>query len=272
MTLYPELQTNNEAFYLMSRVSIVIPVFNEGGKVSDAIKRIRGVIESYLRDYELLLVNDGSTDDTLTVLNELASNDQQRHIRVLSYPKNSGKGYAVRYGVSHSQGDVVIYLDGDLDISPDLIKEYIEKLNTYDLVIASKRHPSSDVTVPTSRLLLSRAFNFIVNMATGIHQTDTQVGLKVGKGDIMRRIFSNVNINRYAFDVELFTIASVLQLKVQEMPVVMKIDRQFNIKEIVNMFVDVTRICYKHKILQMYQKELPVSLPARVENNSSHYQ
>ena len=79
------------------------------------------------------------------------------HIRVLSYTPNRGKGYAVRQGVLHSHGDAVMFLDGDLDISPDSIKEYyVERLSTSDLVIASKRHPKSSVTIPRSRAFLSR--------------------------------------------------------------------------------------------------------------------
>jgi len=77
----------------------------------------------------------------------------------------------------------------------------------------------------------------------------------VGNGDIMRAIFRNMRINRYAFDVELFTISSIMHLKVQEMPVVMKIDRKFNLKEIIRMFVDVARISYKYIITHYYQYE-----------------
>jgi hypothetical protein len=87
----------------------------------------------------------------------------------------------------------------------------------------------------------------------GIAQSDTQTGLKVGKGDIMRTIFGSVSVNRYAFDVELLTIASILQLKVQEMPVIMKIDRRFNTRQIVNMFLDVARIWYKYRIAHRYE-------------------
>ena len=90
-------------------------------------------------------------------------------------------------------------------------------------------------------------------MATGIPQKDTQAGFKVGNGEIMRTIFRNMRVNRYAFDVELFTISSIMRLKVQEMPVVMKIDRKFNIKEIIRMFVDVARISYKYRIAHHYQ-------------------
>jgi hypothetical protein len=143
-------------------------------------------------------------------------------------------------------------LDGDLDISPDLIKDYVERLSTSDLVIASKWHPESSVKIPRSRAFLSRAFHLLIKMAIGIAQTDTQAGFKVGKGDIMRTIFRNVSVNRYAFDVELLTIASILRLRVQEMPVIMKIERRFNTKEIVNMFLDVTRIWYKYRIAHRY--------------------
>jgi hypothetical protein len=75
----------------------------------------------------------------------------------------------------------------------------------------------------------------------------------VGNGEIMRRMFRDVNVHRYAFDVELFTLASILHLKVHEMPVMMKIDRRFKIKEIVNMFLDVTRIWYNYRIAHRYQ-------------------
>jgi hypothetical protein len=77
-----------------------------------------------------------------------------------------------------------MFLDGDLNISPDSIKDYIEKLRTYDLVIASKRHSKSIVTIPKSRAFLSRAFNLLVKMAIGIPQKDTQVGFKVENREI----------------------------------------------------------------------------------------
>lgn len=256
MTLSPELETNNSPSPQTARVSVVIPVFNQQGKIAYSLQKITEVIESYFRDYELIVVNDGSTDDTLTTLKYLMSIDQQKHLRILSYTPNRGKGYAVRQGILHSRGEVVMFLDGDLDISPDLIKDYVEKLGTYDLVIASKRHPGSNVTVPTSRRVMSRAFNLIVNLATGISQSDTQAGFKVGKGDMMRTIFRSVNVNRYAFDIELFTIASVLRYKVHEMPVIMKIDRRFKLKDIVRMSIDLIKIAYKYRISHHYQNIL----------------
>ncbi len=160
----------------------------------------------------------------------------------ISYSLEKTK-HAVRQGVLQSHRDAVIFLDGNLHISPDSIKDYyVERLRTSDLVIASKRHPKSSIIIPTPRAFLSRAeqsINLLIRMATGMLQKDTQARLKVGNGEIMCTIFRNASVNRYAFDVELFIIASIRYLKVQEMPVVIKIDRQFKTNEIVNMFVDI---------------------------------
>jgi dolichol-phosphate mannosyltransferase len=269
MTLSPQIVTRERTFPIPT-LSLIIPVFNQQNKITFSIEKIKQAVESAFSDYELIVVNDGSTDNTLTILKDITTTDPR--IRVLSYTPNRGKGYAVRHGVLHSQGEAVIFLDGDLDISPDFIKDYVERLSTSDLVIASKRHPESNVRIPRSRAFLSRAFNLFIRVATGIPQKDTQAGFKVGNGEKMRTIFKNSSINRYAFDVELFTIASIMHLKVQEMPVIMKIDRQFNMKEIVNMFVDVTRICYRHKVLHTYEKEMAAHLSVKLEHDGTQYQ
>jgi dolichol-phosphate mannosyltransferase len=249
MTLSPQMASNGLSI-AEPTISVIIPVYNQQTKISYSLKKIKQVVESAFNTYELIVVNDGSIDNTLDVVRVLALTDQ--HIQVVSYTPNRGKGYAVRQGVLHSHGDVVMFLDGDLDISPDSIKDYVEMLSTADLVIASKRHPGSNINIPRSRAFLSRVFNLLTKVATGIPQKDTQAGFKVGNGEIMRIIFRNVTVNRYAFDVELLTIASILHLNVQEMPVVMKIDRQFSMKEIVNMFMDVIRISYKRRITHHY--------------------
>jgi dolichol-phosphate mannosyltransferase len=247
MTLSPEkIVIGKRRSISESRISLIIPIFNQGTKISYSLEKIKQAVELAFSNYELIVVNDGSTDDTLTILKDVAMRDE--HVHIISYTPNRGKGYAVRQGVLHSHGDAVIFLDGDLDISPDLVKDYVEGLSTSDLVIASKRHPDSSVRIPRSRAFLSRAFNLLIKVTLGIAQRDTQAGLKVGRGDVMRTVFRNVSVNRYAFDVELLTIASILHLKVQEMPVIMKIDRRFNTKEIVNMFLDVTRIWYKYRV------------------------
>ena len=165
MILSPKTENKLETTRRTS-LSIIIPVYNQQSKVSFSLERIRQVVESLYTDYEMIVVNDGSTDNTLSILKRVAMTDP--YLYVISYTPNRGKGYAVKQGVLHSHGQAVMFLDGDLDISPDLIRDYVEKLRTADLVIASKRHPGSCVRIPTSRAFLSRAFNLIIRVATNI--------------------------------------------------------------------------------------------------------
>jgi dolichol-phosphate mannosyltransferase len=246
----PILNRNNlvksdksESTHIMDHISIIIPVFNEEAKISAVLKSISEFLKPDFQNYEIILINDGSEDNTLKISLEAQRLDS--HIKVLSYGKNRGKGYAVRQGVLNSIGDIVIFLDGDLDISHKHISDYIKHLGAYDLVIASKTHPLSVVTAPVIRKFLSRMFNLIVRLLLGITMKDTQSGLKVGRGLALRTIFENMFTNRYAFDVELLVIASRQGLKIKELPITITLDCLFNVREAVRMFLDILRIAYK---------------------------
>jgi dolichol-phosphate mannosyltransferase len=245
--------------------SIVIPVYNQERNVSRAISKVKEtLVSSGLSDYEIVVVDDGSTDDTLQVLQKERSVDQ--HITVVSYTPNRGKGFAVKRGILHSHGKVAMFFDGDLNISTRMIRDYLTNSRKTNLIIASKRHPQSKVDVPTSRRFLSRIFNLIVQVCVGICVHDTQAGLKAGDGDLLRTIFSRMRVNRYAFDVELLTIASILKLDVQEMPVDLKIDRKFKLKDIARMLIDVMKISYRYRVAHSYQKEFMMT-EAHVEEH-----
>jgi glycosyltransferase involved in cell wall biosynthesis len=193
--------TKNAVFRL---ISLIIPVFNQGAKISDPLKKI--------------------------------------------------KKHAVRQGIPYLQGHTVMFLDCDLYIIPDSIEYYyIERLITSDLVVTSNRHPKSGITISRSHTFLTRVFNPIIRIAANIAQQETQAGFKLGYWDIMRTTFRNANVNRYGLNKELFTVVSILHLKVQKMLVEMKIDRQFNTNEIVNTLVDV-----KHKFF-IYTKSITLT-------------
>ena len=235
-------------------ISVIIPVYNQEKAVSTSLTRIKRILDSLSTSYELIVVNDGSRDDTLQILQrEQASNPL---LKIVSYDKNMGKGYAVRKGILESNGHLVLFTDGDLDISPDTITEYVGQLAQCDLVIASKRHPQSRVIAPTSRKFLSRAFNLVVRILTGISIKDTQSGLKAGNGPALRAIFKLMLVKRYAFDVELLTIASLLKMQIKEMPVEINLDRKFKVKDIARMFMDVLAISYRYRVLKWYQNQL----------------
>ena len=233
-------------------ISVIIPLYNEESNISSILHHIKSILSETLLDYELIVINDGSTDKTHSVL--LEEQKLENRVKILSYPKNKGKGHAVKMGVLNSRGDVVCFLDGDLDISPTEIKNYIKELDGSDLVIASKAHQLSVVTAPILRKMLSKLFNIFVRLAVGIKIKDTQSGLKIGNGDALRRIFNIMLVKRYAFDVEMLAIASRLDLKIKESPIRISLNSPFRLREIVNMFVDVLGISYRLRIIRFYQQ------------------
>jgi glycosyltransferase involved in cell wall biosynthesis len=239
---------------IRAHISVVIPVHNQEKTISVLLSRIKGILNSTLRSYEIVVVNDGSFDNTFGILQNEEKSDP--YVKVISYIPNRGKGYAVKTGVMHSSGNIVIFVDGDLDISHAKIKDYIAELENCDLVVASKRHPHSKVNAPLSRKFLSRMFNVLVRIAIGLKVKDTQSGLKAGKGAALRTIFRIMLVKRYAFDVELLTIASALNLKIKEMPIEINLDHNFKVQDIAKMLLDVTTITYRYKIKRWYHKQI----------------
>ena len=237
-----------------AQISVVIPVHNQERQISALLTKIKQILNSTLQRYEIVVVNDGSYDNTLQILQREELIDPC--IKIISYMPNRGKGHAVKTGVMQASGSIVIFVDGDFDISHSKIKEYIDELKNCDLVIASKRHPQSKVYAPLSRKFLSRMFNLLVRLAIGIKIKDTQSGLKAGTGPALRTIFSVMLVKRYAFDVELLTIASTMNLSIRELPIEIKLDHTFKIQDIAKMVLDVTAISYRHRIRRWYERQL----------------
>ncbi len=209
--------------------------------------------------YEIIVVNDGSTDGTRNIVSRISSFDET--IRLISYSINMGKGYAIKQGVLHSRGKYVMFLDGDGEISTDVLSKYLEHMATADIVIASKYHPLSVVNGPTSRRFLSKCFHLFVKLMLGIKVSDTQVGLKGGNGDRFRKIFQRVMVNRYAFDAEMLAVAGIMGLKVDELPVKIDLDKSFKKKEIVKMALDILGVAFRLRVVKWYQNNMEKQRP-----------
>ena len=239
----------------MIDISIIMPVYNLEKHISNSLKTIKHVLDSSFPSYELVVVNDGSHDGTLHVLENEVSLDAR--VRVISYMQNQGKGYAIKMGVRHSSGKIIAFVDGDLEVSPNVLREYVNELKSSDVVVASKRHPLSKRNFPKSRRFLSWTFNLVVRISLGIKVKDTQTGLKLGTATVMRKIFGIMLIKRFAFDVELLTIATALDLRIKELPIeVNSTSHGMKVREILRMFLDVGAISYRFRIIRWYQRQL----------------
>jgi glycosyltransferase involved in cell wall biosynthesis len=240
----------------MSQVelSFVIPAYNEASFIEDTLSTIDAIIEDRHIPYEILVVDDGSSDGTLVNARRYAK--RNGHVRVVSYSQNAGKGFAVKTGFMHANGNVVVFADSDMEIDLGTISRYLEELRHGDIVIASKRHADSRIDVPLSRRILSECFNSLVRLLTGVPLKDTQSGLKAMKKRAFIDIIPRLAVKRYAFDVELLAVADLYGLKIVEMPVNIKLAAKFKPREMWHMFLDVLGIAYRLRVIHWYQRQI----------------
>jgi dolichol-phosphate mannosyltransferase len=240
----------------MSQValSFVMPAYNEEDSIEFALGTLDNVVKDKQLPYEIVVVDDGSKDKTrLKAMTYASSNG---HVRVVSYNKNEGKGYAIKTGFMQTSGEVVVFADSDMDVDLDTVTSYIEALQHGDIVIASKWHPQSVVKMPIIRRILSHGFNILVRLMTGAKLRDTQAGLKAIRKSAFKDVFPRLAVKRYAFDVELLTVASLCGLRVVEMPVNLKMQALFSFREIWKMFVDLLGIAYRLRVTRWYQRPI----------------
>jgi glycosyltransferase involved in cell wall biosynthesis len=240
----------------LNALSFVIPAYNEEATIEGMLGNLEEVVKSSKLSYEIIVVNDGSLDRTLK--RAIAYASRNGHVKVVSYSSNEGKGYALREGFMKTNGEVVIFADGDMDIDLKLVSSYVEALRTGDIVIASKWHPQSVVKMPVARRLLSHCFNVMVRFLTGVRLKDTQAGLKAIKKSAFEDVFPRLAVKRFAFDAELLAVANLCGLKVVEMPVNLTMRGLFSPKEVWQMLIDLLGITYRLRVTRFYQRSNPV--------------
>ncbi len=235
-------------------VSIVMPAYNEEDSVSDAIEQVRSRLDSSGLTYEIILVDDGSNDGTRQAAERLQDGSA---LKVIGYDMNEGKGHALLFGANAARGDFLVFMDSDLEVSPSRLSDLVGSLKEADFAIASKRHPHSRVQSPPTRIFLSIGFNILVRLLTGVDVTDTQSGLKAMRTDSFRKASKLLSVKRYAFDVELLTVANLLGMKVAEFPVDIKLSVSgFKPSSMLTMFVDVLGIAYRLRLTGWYAKKI----------------
>lgn len=188
-------------------VSIVVPVFNEADNIVSNLDLLISEIEDVLPQFEIIVVSDGSTDET----NLKVVSFRHPGIQLVATPENKGKGHAVRTGFQKAKGHYILFIDGGMELHPQEIRIFVGLINLYkaDIVIGSKRHPQSRVDYPWYRKFLSFLFQLIVRSLFNIDVTDTQVGIKIFRRPVLEAILPHLEINRYGFDLELLSLAKV---------------------------------------------------------------
>jgi len=236
----------------VGRISIVMPAYNVEDDIVEAISEVRGVLEKITDDYEIIVVNDGSTDDTARRVEGVMDG----HVKIVNHSVNMGKGAAVKTGVRYASGDYTILLDADRDIDVRNMMQYIKALREYDVVIGSKRHPKSIYQAPTLRKILSVGYNILVKALLGIRVGDTQTGFKAFKTKYLKMMMNVIVVKRYSWDAEALAIANMLKLKIAEAPVYIRQEKLFKFKDAVNMLIELLGIVYRLRVIKWYQKNI----------------
>lgn len=203
----------------LDAISIVVPAFNESRRIGATLRRISEYGRNHLGQFEIVVVDDGSTDDTAEVARSLA--DDVNHLRVLSNPGNRGKGYSVRTGALAARHPYVLLSDADLSTPIEEVERLAEKASPQAIVIASRGLPESRLEVRQAwyREHMGKVFNAIVRSLLLPGIADSQCGFKLFGRDVVDAVFPRLATERFAFDVELLARALRQGFEVHEVPV-----------------------------------------------------
>ena len=203
-------------------LSIVIPVYNEERRVGEALRRIQAFMQHKKLDWEILVSDDGSSDNTQSIVEAAIKKRADQKIRFLSAPYNQGKGAAVKRGMLEASGKWLLMTDVDLSAPIKEVDRLIAALNDgADVAIGSRaiRENGCDVQQSFIRKFSGRVFNWITQSFFLRGFLDTQCGFKCFKAEAAKELFRNQTLNGFCFDVEILYLANQKKFRIKEVPV-----------------------------------------------------
>lgn len=244
--------------YLKEKVSVIMPAHNEADHIASSIEETIRTFDDFGCDYEIIVVDDGSTDSTYQELEKVASRCDR--VLIKRNRVNYGKGRALKRGFRSATGGWVVFLDSDMDLHPGQIQTFfnIMSLDDADIVIGSKRHPNSQLNYPWHRRVISFVYFSLIKLLFGLPIHDTQTGLKLFKYGVLEKIFPKILIKRFAYDLEILVNAHRLGYKIVEAPVVLDSQRRFGrigLRAIYDTWWETMAVFFRTYILRHYDRK-----------------
>ncbi|MBU1125453.1 MAG: glycosyltransferase [Candidatus Omnitrophica bacterium] len=242
---------------IKGKISIVMPAYNEADHIVFGVEETIKTFEEFGCPWELIVIDDGSTDATYELLQGLTQKYPQLIIKRNS--SNIGKGAAIRKSVHFITGEYVVFIDADLDLHPLQVQTLFDimRLDNSDVVIGSKLHPNSVVKYPLQRRIISYAYYFLVRLLFNLPCHDTQTGLKLFKAEVARKVFPRILVKKFAFDLEILVNAHHLGYTITEAPIVLSPKRRYGrigIDSVISTFLDTLAVFYRMYILHYYDR------------------
>ncbi|MBQ9745767.1 MAG: glycosyltransferase [Clostridia bacterium] len=239
------------------KISLVIPMYNEMSIVDEAAATFSGYLAARFDEWELIFVDDGSTDGCGKAITQ---NWDEENIKLISYQPNRGKGYAVRQGMLAATGDIIIFTDCDNAYGTAVIGQMIKRfmLSDADIIVGSRNMSKSGYDGYTFlRRVASKTYIRLINLIAGFgkyHLSDSQCGFKGFRREAAKKIFANCEVDRFAFDLEAIMIGGKCGYKFAQMPVKIIHHRESKVnvwKDAVRMIGDVRRMKKRIKKLEI---------------------
>ncbi len=206
----------------MKKISIIIPAFNEESRIEKTLDSIPEKMGEF--HLEIIIVDDGSTDKTVEIIKKHYSN--KKNLKILSHPKNKGKGGAIKTGMLYSTSDFALYMDADNATTIDHLKKFLKKMEESDIVIGSRVLEESKIVrqQPFYKRFLGKSGNFLIRKILRLSIYDTQCGFKLFNRNAIDLIFPECSCMGWGIDFEILKIAESKNLRVSEVPVVWEDD------------------------------------------------
>lgn len=205
------------------KLSIVVPAYNEAARLGASLRKIVTYLKAQPGESEVIVVDDGSTDDTATVAEQNLADAGSVVTRVIRYDENRGKGHAARTGLLAATADIAVFSDADLSTPITETPKLVDPIRNgeCDLTFGSRALDRRLIGVhqPWRREQGGRVFNLIVRLVTGLPFWDTQCGFKAFRMNVCRPLIEAAQIDRFGFDVELIYLAHLARLRLREVPV-----------------------------------------------------
>ncbi|MBI4015699.1 MAG: glycosyltransferase family 2 protein [Candidatus Aenigmarchaeota archaeon] len=223
-------------------MSIVIPTYREETRIRACLESVLAFCKKNFEKFEVIVVNDYSGDHTPEIVKEFG-----KGVRIINNEKRMGKGFAVHTGILEAKYQFVLFMDADLATSIEELGKFLQYTKEYDVVIASRNLPESDIVVkqPLHRQFAGKSFPLIVRLLLLPGIRDTQCGFKLFKTELAKDIVRKQSIFGFAFDTELLFIAKKKEMKIKEVPVrwVDKGESKLSvIRDVPKMFLDILKI------------------------------
>jgi len=225
------------------KISIIVPVYNEEIRVVN-LYTLHKLLSKKKYIHEYIVVNDGSVDSTLSQLRTI---QKKLKIKIESYKKNRGKGYAIKRGIEKARGTHALIIDVDLSTDMSALDGVMPFLKKYNVVIGTRKNPKAKLLQrqPWLRESMGKVFTFISQMITGVAISDFTCGFKCYEMALAKRIAKKQVIHRWAYDNEYLYLSKKIGNEIREIPVVWKNDGKTKVRfphDIIVSFIDILRI------------------------------